>query len=118
MSAPAPASTPVPLVPVGAPGPWTVFTDYLGGDDILIQADPTTATRFLTENLGVDLADECGCEFGCGPIWSMTEGPNDDGSFPVRPVSVQEQQGPRVNGGLRTEVYLADQVRPGITNHP
>lgn len=109
-----PVPTPVGEVPVGAPGPWTVYGHYLGGDDILIQTGPDVAERFMVDVLGVDLTDECGCELGCGLIWDTRSGEGPDGSFGARPVSVHEQQGLRWDGSCRSEVYLAGQVETAL----
>ena len=106
--------TPVAQVPLGAPGPWTVFGHYLGGDDILIQAAPDTAATFMRDALGFDLDDLCECDFGCGPIWDTRCGPNDDGSFPARPMSVQEVTGARWDGSPRTSVYVAGTVAAAV----
>jgi hypothetical protein len=107
-SAAVPASTSV----------WTVFGHYLGGDEIHVQATPEVATRFLTARLGIDLSDECTCDFGCGPIWAQRDNPDNDtdGSFPTQPPALEETMGERTwePESPRTRVYTADQVTAAL----
>lgn len=96
--------------PVGTPGTWTLFTHFLGGDDILVEGDVDTALRFVSAVLGMALDQQCECEAGCGLLWDLRDGSNPDGSFPARPVTAHEEQGRRYDGTARTAVYSAAQV--------
>lgn len=112
-AAPVPAPARPEDVPVGTPGPWTVFRHFLGGDDIAIQATPEVAAGFMHLVLGFDLDDSCTCEFGCGPIWNEVEGNGEDYAHPTRPALVHDEQGLRFDGTCRSTLYLlADAAAP------
>lgn len=100
-------------VPGVAPMIWTRYGHFLGGDVIDVQAAPDVADEFLRNRLDIDLDDVCDCDFECGPIWSMIEGANPDGTHPERPEPLEALVGARVDGTPRTRVYSAVDVAGG-----